>query len=41
MSYQSEIFTYILENYVTYNLWQLQIDSFKIDPYQTYVKVKK
>ena len=25
-------FSQILENYVTYNLWKFQIDSFKIDP---------
>ena len=24
--------SHILENYVTYNLWKFQIDSFKIDP---------
>ena len=29
-----------LENYVTYNLWKFQIDSFKIDPWRTYVKIK-
>ena len=32
-------FVQILENYVTYNQWN-QIDSFKIDPWQTFVKIK-
>ena len=33
-------FLQILENYVIYNLWKFHIDSFKIDPWRNYVKVK-
>jgi len=33
-------FLEILENYVTYNLLKSQIDSFKIDPWWTYFKIK-
>ena len=32
------VFLQILENYVTYNVWKFQIDSFKIE--WTYVKIK-
>ena len=34
-------FSQILENYVTYNLWKCQIDSFKIDPWYVKIMVKK